>query len=81
MPRTKSGAGLRQFGENLSRKILNSGVRAVSVKYNVVRGTGQGHYFPTKIIKNSGVLGYLEVRGNISHKNNKNSGFSGNFAL
>ena len=40
----------------------------VSAKYNVVRGAGPGHYFPTKIIKNSGVLRHLEAQGNISHK-------------
>ena len=44
------------------------GSGAVSTKYNVVWGTALWHYFLTKIIKNSEVLGHLEVQGNISHK-------------
>ena len=38
------------------------------------RAVSTGHYFPTKIIKNSDVQGHLEVQGNIAHSlvNDKN---------
>ena len=41
-----------------------------------------GAIFSKRIIKDSGVLGHLEVWGNFSHKkNDKNSGVWGNFVL